>query len=200
MLAQSALARPHSCEPNRDMKLFCIVTILVLTSGVAFPQTPRVELGVQVGGIRENALGEYPVSSGGRFTVHLFQYIDGEAEVNRFPIGGGIALFPATEATFGARIGRRFGLIGFYGKVRSGFIRFDSNSFAPTLRTRPALDFGGVLEFYSRRHIAGRFDFGDTAVWYGRDVLIPQLSKPGSNIAPGTRHQLQFSFGVSAWF
>jgi hypothetical protein len=43
-------------------------------------------------------------------------------------------------------------------------MRFDANQYAPALRTRPALDIGGVVEFYSSRHLAVRFDFGDTVV------------------------------------
>ena len=183
------------------MNYLLIRSVLVLTSGcVAFCQTPRAEIGFQLSGIRENVLGEYPVGGGGRVTVHVVHFVDAEAEVNRFPIGGGTALFPATQAIFGARVGQRFGPIGIYGKLRPGFMRFDANGRVQNLGVRPALDFGGVLEFYSRRHIAGRFDLGDTAVWYGSDTVIPPISSPGPNVIPGTRHQFQWSFGFSIWF
>ena len=183
------------------MNYLLIPSILVLSLGdVAFSQTPRAEIGVQLGGIRENVLGEYPVGGGGRVTVHVVHVFDAEAEINRFPIGGGTALFPATQALFGARVGYRFGPIGFYGKLRPGFMRFDSNPRVPSLGIRPALDFGGVLEFYSRRHIAGRLDLGDTVVWYGSDTVIPPISRPGPNVNTGTRHQPQWSFGFSIWF
>lgn len=180
------------CLPIRSI-------LVLIVGGIAFSQTPRAEVGLQLSGIRENVLGEYPVGGGARVTVHMFQYIDAEAEINRFPIGGGAALFPATQGLFGARIGRRFWPIGIYGKLRPGFMRFDANSRVQNLGIRPALDFGGVIEFYSRRHIAGRLDFGDTVVWYG-DTIIPPISKPGPNVIPGTRHQLQWSLGASIWF
>ena len=79
-------------------------------------------------------------------------------------------------------------------------MRYDANAYVPNLGTRPALDLGGVLEFYSSRHFAGRMDFGDTTVWYGSDIVIPPISGPGPNVVPGTRHQLQWSLGVSVWF
>ncbi len=165
-----------------------------------FSQTPRAEIGVELGGIRETVLGEYPVSGGGRVTVHLWRLIDAEAEVNRIPIGGGVALFPATQLLAGARVGRRFGRFGIYGKARPGVMRFDANLYTPNLNARPALDVGGVLEAYSSRHLAFRMDFGDTAVWYGRDISIPLISEPGPDVVPGTRHQLQWSMGLSVWF
>ena len=65
-------------------------------------------------------------------------------------------------SAFGARVGRRLGPFGIYGKLRPGFIRFDRNLYDPKLGTQPALDAGGILELYSSRHVAGRFDLGDT--------------------------------------
>jgi hypothetical protein len=184
-----------------SMIYLLIRPVLVLIVGrIAFSQTPRAEIGVQLSGIRENALGEYPVGAGGRVTVHVIHFVDAEAEINRFPIGGGTALFPATQAIFGARVGQRFGPIGIYGKLRPGFMRFDANVRVQNLGVRPVLDFGGVLELYSRRRIAVRFDLGDTAVWYGRDTVIPPISSPGPSIILGTRHQLKWSFGFSFWF
>lgn len=168
-------------------------------AAVAFSQTPHAEIGVEFGGIRETVLGEYPVAGGGRFTIHAFRFIDAEAEVNRIPIGGAVALFPATQFLAGARVGRRFGRLGIYGKVRPGVMRFDANLYAPNLHSRPALDAGGVLEFYSSRHLAFRMDFGNTVVWYGRDVSIPAISAPGPGVVPGIRHQLQWSMGLSVW-
>jgi hypothetical protein len=173
---------------------------MLIVGGAAFSQTPRAEIGLQLSGIRETVLGEYPLSGGGRVTVHVFRFVDAEAEINRFPVGGGVALFPATQAIFGARAGRRFGPIGVYGKLRPGLMRFDANDRVQNLAVRPAFDFGGVLAFYSRRHIAGRLDLGDTVVWYGSDTIVPPISKPGPSVILGTRHQLQWSLGVSIWF
>lgn len=168
-------------------------------AGLCSAQAPRLEIGVQLSTIRENVLGEYPLGGGGRVTVHAFRFIDAEAEVNRYPIGGGGAIFPATQVLLGARAGRRFGPLELYGKLRPGFMRLDANPYVPNLGTRAALDIGGVIEFYSSRHIAGRIDFGDTAVWYGHDIVIPAISGVGGSVVPGTRHQLQWSLGISFW-
>ena len=72
-------------------------------------EQPRVEAGVLVGGLREGIFREYPVLAGGRVSVHTFWLLDAEAEVNRFPIGGAASSYPATQALFGARVGRRLG-------------------------------------------------------------------------------------------
>jgi len=174
--------------------------LLLLFSLALSAQSPRAEIGLEFGGLRQNVFGEYPVTAGGRLTVHAWSLFDGEAQVDRFPVGGGVALFPGTEVTIGTRVGRRFGPIGVYGKVAPGFIRFDSNLYTPTLGTRPTLAVGGVLEFYSRRHIAARFDIGDTVVWYGTDLTVPAIAAPGPATVAGTRHQAQWSLGLSVWF
>ncbi len=162
-----------------------VVCAFALSLSAADFEQPRVEAGVLVGGLREGIFREYPVLAGGRVSVHTFWLLDAEAEVNRFPIGGAASSYPATQALFGARVGRRLGPFGVYGKLRPGFIRFDRNLYDPKLGTQPALDAGGILELYSSRHVAGRFDFGDTMVWYA---------------GAGARHQLQWSVGLSLWF
>lgn len=179
-------------------RLIFLLVFLALPLAADDFEQPKVEVGVLLGGIKEPVLGEYPVVAGGRVSVHVFRFMDAEAEVSRHPIGGAVSLYPATQVMMGARAGRRFGMIGLYGKVRPGFMQFDTNAYVPRLGTQAALDAGGILEFYSRRHVAMRVDFGDTVVWYGRDITIPQSS--GTGMIPGVRHQFQWSIGVSAWF
>jgi hypothetical protein len=161
---------------------------------------PRVEGGVVLGGLREGVFREYPVLAGGRVSVHTFRFLDAEFEVNRYPIGGAASSYPATQALFGVRAGRRLGGLGIYGKLRPGFISFDANSYVPTLGRRATLDAGGVLELYSKHHVAGRLDLGDTVVWYGKNLVIPSISGVGGSVIAGTRHQLQWSLGLSLWF
>lgn len=174
--------------------------LLLLAATVVYAQTPRTEIGVQLSGIRETVFGEYSVGGGGRVTVHAFAFVDAEAEINRYPIGAAVALFPATEATFGVPVRRRWGSFGIYGNLRPGFMRFDANARIPDLGTRAALYWGGVLELYSRHHFAARFDLGDAVVWYGADTVVPPISAPGTGTIAGTRHQLQWSLGASLWF
>ena len=188
--------------------ILLLLILLLLSTNVVSAQTPRAEIGVQpraeigvqLSGIRETVFGEYPVGGGGRVTVHAFHFVDAEAEINRYPIGGAAALFPATQATFGVRVGQRWGPFGLYGNVRPGFMRFDANTRIPDLGTRAVLYWGGVLELYSRRHFAARFDLGDAVVWYGKDTVVPPILAPGTGTIAGTRHQLKWSLGVSLWF
>jgi hypothetical protein len=150
-----------------------------------------VEAGLQFTIIdARDALGEKPAAAGGRVTIGLLPFLDAEVEINRFPIGGAVSNFPGTQFLFGARAGKRIGSLGLFAKVRPGFTRFDATVNSPTLGTRPVLDFGGIVEYYSRHHIAARFDFGDAIVFYGA----------GQPAASGTRHQFQGGFGVSVWF
>ena len=172
----------------------------LLGGSPAYAQMPRVEAGVEFGGLRETALGEYPVIAGGRVSARLFRLVGFEVEANRFPVGGAFDVFPATQALFGARIGERIGPLGLYGKIRPGLIRFDRTLYVPNLDTRAALDIGAILELYSRRHVAGRFDLGDTVVWYGSGTVIPPIAGIGGPVVAGTRHQLQWSLGISVWF
>lgn len=161
-----------------------------LTLFAAESQNARFEAGFQVGALDErDALSEKPAIAGGRVSVRALRFLDAEAEVNRFPVGGSSALFPGTQFLFGAKAGYRTGAFGIFGKVRPGFIRFDSDNLnAPALGTRPAVDVGIVLEFYSRRHLFARVDFGDTVVSYG------------SYSGFGTKNQFQGTFGAGVWF
>jgi hypothetical protein len=182
------------------MSRLLMVGVFALSLSAGELDQPRVEAGVVLGGLREGVFREYPVVGGGRVSVHTFRFVDAEVEVNRFPIGGAASSYPATQALFGLRAGRRIGNLGVYGKLRPGFISFDSNPYVPALGRRAALDAGGILELYSRRHIAGRMDFGDTVVWYGTDLVITSISGVGGSVTAGTRHQLQWSVGLSVWF
>jgi hypothetical protein len=182
---------------NRTHLVLPILFAIFSCTGSA--QDPRFEIGVQLSGLRENVLGEYPLGGGGKVTVRALRFVAAEAEVDRYPIGGGTALYPATQVSLGARVGRRIGPLGIYGIARPGWMSFDTNAYVPKLGIRPALDFGAALEFYSRRHMAARMDVGDSVVWYGLDA-IPAIYRPGPSIVPGARHQLHWTLGFSFWF
>jgi len=157
---------------------------------------PRIEVGVHLTAINEEGLGEKPLGGGGGITYRLSHYLAIDTEANRYPIGGGAANFPVTQALFGARAGIRFGKVGFFGKIRPGFGVYDSSVYQPGIGTKANLDMGGVLEFYSERHFGARLDFGDTIIFFGNNPI-------GSPIGPrnlGTRNQFQGSFGVFLHF
>ena len=91
----------------------------------------------------------------------------------------------AMTGLFGVKAGTRFQHFGLFAKVRPGFLTFDNAlreetilvtpgplfpiGFYPSLRfgrlTQPALDLGGVAEYYPARHWAFRWDMGDTLVF-----------------------------------
>lgn len=96
------------------------------------------------------------------------------------------------QGQFGVKAGKRGEKVGFFAKLRPGFVTFTKSSrftgfkgvFAfhpsrglslvfdePQFRTGAATyfstDVGAVIEFYPRRRIVTRFDIGDTIIRYG---------------------------------
>jgi hypothetical protein len=159
--------------------------LILAAGGVACAQMPRVEAGVQVGVLdRRDGFGEKPAIAGARLSARVWRFLDAEAEVDRFPVGGAQAQFPGTELLFGARAGFRSGPLGIFAKVRPGFVRFDSQPNGPSLGTRPAVDLGAAVAVYSQRHVFVRFDAGDLVVSY----------------ANGARSHFEATAGVGVWF
>lgn len=118
---------------------------------------------------------------------------------------------------FGLKAGKRFNHFGLFGKVRPGFITIDNQlrgvvidvsnpaSFSDRFGrlTQPALDLGGVAEYYPAKHWAFRWDVGDTLLFEERGPVINVIAPPGfppfvvSPPSPGhTINQFQFSTGV----
>lgn len=69
--------------------------------------------------------------------------------------------------------------------------------------TQPALDLGGVVEYYPAKHWAFRWDLGDTLLFEEKGPTFTVISPPGlppflqSPPAPArTTNQFQFSMGV----
>ena len=90
---------------------------------------------------------------------------------------------------FGVKAGTRTEHFGLFAKVRPGFLTFDNALRAETILvtpgplgfpigtisslrfgrlTQPALDLGGVVEYYPARHWAFRWDMGDTLIFRRR--------------------------------
>jgi hypothetical protein len=159
---------------------------------------PRFEAGVQLSTIDQAALHEKPLGAGGRFTFRLTRFVSLDSEVNRYPVGGTVAIFPLTQVLAGARVGVVLGSVGIFGKIRPGFSSYDVTAYQPGIGTKPNLDIGGVIEFYSRRHVGARFDVGSTVIFYGNGPVRTAMGP--EPIALGTRGLLQGSAGVFAWF
>ena len=121
------------------------------------------------------------------------------------------------QGLIGAKVGTRFQHFGVFAKVRPGFIttgsalRSTTFNFAPTppfttipdtfaRLTEPALDLGGVFEYYPARHWALRYDLGDTLLFEDKvRVNVIGSIPPGFNLGPinsGTTNHFQFSTSV----
>jgi hypothetical protein len=168
---------------------------------------------------------------GGRFTFNFNDHIALEAELNYFPNDNGRITSDrnngrATQGLFGVKAGRRFKNFGIFGKARPGFVSFTrgfgdvvitgpppagsvfpESDFRPRRLTHPALDVGGVLEFYPSRRIVTRFDAGVTIIRVGQTTFQGFAAGPGNTLVvlpltiPGdTTGNFQFSAGIGYRF
>ena len=110
------------------------------------------------------------------------------------------------EGLFGLKAGIRRERFGFFGKARPGFISqgnqlrqviVGSSTVVRSGRlTEPALDLGGVFEYYPAQHWVLRSDFGDTLI-FGQGTQFNVLAPtPVSFTTGATTHNFQFSTGV----
>lgn len=158
-------------------------------------------------------------SGGIRLTYNFSPIVAAEVQADYYPGDLGSFAFEAAGGKMfqfqaGAKLGKRFGPFGVFGKGRPGAITFSrttffegfdrSNIFNPILlshvgrSTYFSMDVGGVLEFYPSPRIIARFDCGDTMIRYSKRP-IPGF--PGTIEAPSALvHQLQFSAGVGFRF
>lgn len=166
-----------------------VLMLCAAASLYAQANAARFEAGVQVGALdMRDSLGEKPAIAGGRAGVRAWRFVSADAEINRFPIGGAAANYPATEFLFGATLSYRTGPLGLFAIIRPGFLRFDDNSLKnPGIGTVPEFNLGVGLAGYSRHHVFVRADFGDAIVDYG-------------NSGYGVRHHFRGTFGLGVWF
>jgi hypothetical protein len=155
--------------------------------------------------------------------------VEGDINFGRhFALDGSFSWFPkntigrnAMTGLFGVKGGIRTQRFGLFAKVRPGFLTFENALreetilFTPgpifpigsisSLRfgrlTQPALDLGGVAEYYPARHWAFRWDLGDTLVFQEKGPTFNSIGV-GVPVGPpftqrnfGSNH-FQFSSGV----
>jgi len=157
---------------------------------------------------------------GGRLTLNFTNSIGVEAETNFFPvnkranpnIGVPLSVVEPGGRKFqfvaGPKIGVRRSRVGFFAKVRPGFLRIDrydviqaigspNNFFVLTSVKQGAwffnLDVGGVFEYYPTRKTILRVDVGDTIIHYSAQE--PKAINPTI-----TRNNLQTSVGFGFRF
>jgi hypothetical protein len=103
-----------------------------------------------------------PIGFGGRFSYNLTNYLALDSEGAYFPYY--FEDFGQAQAFFGVKVGKRFGPVGLFAKVRPGLFRdFVAR---PDRRHQNffALDAGGVLEVYPSERFLLRLDIGNTTV------------------------------------
>jgi hypothetical protein len=132
---------------------------------------------------------------GARFTYNKTPSVAFEAEGNFLPerrVVFGVPDGHIFQGQFGVKVGKRCEKVGFFAKLRPGFVTFTKSSQftgfkgvfvfhpsrgtdvlldVPQFRTGKAThfstDIGGVVEFYPSGRIVTRFDIGDTIIRYG---------------------------------
>jgi hypothetical protein len=152
---------------------------------------------------------------GGRFTVNLTRYLAIETEWNALPQ---INEYTGRKSQwfYGPKLGIRKNSFGIFAKARPGYMymgRDFCQSYPPfeenyrclgTYKKNPAIDVGGVLEFYPKSQAIVRMDIGDTIVHFNHiNRYRPELG-PDFNVATqvfgGTTHSLQVTIGVGYRF
>ena len=204
-----------------------LISCFLPTGEVAIAQstTPKLELGGSVSLMRQadiGRFGDFPgVPSkwdpgfGGRLSFNVKSWAAVEAEVNFFPRERDFFdQGRKTQGLFGVKAGLRKDKFGVFGKLRPGFMRFNSifscsdddiNTCGRFGRTEFALDLGGVVEVYPSHRAVVRFDVGDTVIKFSdTNVIIPFPELPGGIFRftkmGRTTHNLQVIVGVGIRF
>lgn len=202
-----------------------IVTLaLLLQDATARAQsnTPKLELGAHFSALRLSEHEGADVGVGGRATYNFNDYLALEGEFNFFPrelrrvlrdcnIEQTTCLKAPTipvftdrriQGLFGVKAGVRYERVGFFGKLRPGFMSFH-NQVEVVCITQPCpplssaqtefvLDAGGVIEFYPARRWMVRFDLGDT--W------VRGTGNDGVRFARELGHNFQVNAGIGMRF
>lgn len=160
------------------------------------PPLDRWEIGVQYSNLSlpvlssqctENKACRQSFSGTGfNFDYNLTRGIAFDSTMNFIPVQQGSK--PMIEGLFGVRMGMHFDKFGVFGKVRPGFIYYESampggGNMTPNSLTRFATDLGGVFEYYPQRNSILRVDVGTTVVRYLSDHPDPTPYPLGSYLS-----------------
>jgi len=197
------------------------MTALLVGLSVAVPSTAqaqRLEAGgfityafLEQIGSTDHGIGTSTLGLGGRAVWHVVRFVDLDGELAIHP-NVGVSGYKV-EGFLGSKAGIRFRRFGAFVKVRPGVLFFSKDPFgvdrpgAPFAAAEwahsldPALDVGGVIEYYSPRGLIFRFDLGDTLVRYhARSVVALPQFQPPREVAGFTTRNRQWSFGIGRRF
>lgn len=188
-----------------------VLGLLTVPASMGQEKPPRFEAGPVFSFLHQpNMQTTNQFEVGGRFSYNLFSHLGIDAEYVISPFRPVQASFfeggRINQGFLGLKAGRRWEKWGISGKLRPGFVAysntvrslsFNASSFA--LRTdwlmEPALDAGGIVEFYLSRRFLLRYDAGDTIILYGGQVLTNSTSSK-TTLQGFTRNAFQFSTGL----
>lgn len=178
---------------------------------------PRLEAGaflthawLEEIGSTDHGTGTSTAGLGGRIGWRLLPHLDIDGEVAVHPKAGVSGY--RVQGFLGARAGVRLGRFGLFAKVRPGFLYFSQDPFGVARAgstvfdvrwadsLEPALDVGGVIEYYTPTGTIIRFDLGDTIVDYDARVVSSSLLEPPRSVAGFTTRNRQWSLGVARRF
>jgi len=159
------------------------------------PPVPHWEVGTQYTNLSLPVLSESCATKacranlsgvGFNFGYNFTRGIAFDSSVNLMPGQQGSKAI--AQGLFGLRMGEHFRHFGLFGKVRPGFIYYQSampggGDFTPTSLTRFATDFGGVFEYYPAHNSVLRFDAGTTVVRYLANHPDPTPYPLGSRLS-----------------
>jgi hypothetical protein len=204
--------------PGRAIHLTCLFFLLLSLAALGRAQDSpgRFEAGGSFTIINSFGAGSGPFGPGMEGDVNFGRHIAFDATLNWLPRRFGLLTGGrVVQGLMGAKVGTRFQHFGLFAKVRPGFITTGSGlrstvfDFAPppfinnpnTFRrlTEPALDLGGVVEYYPAKHWALRYDLGNTILFEEAvKVNVIGTIPPGFVLGPlGGKTTDHFQFSTS---
>ena len=147
---------------------------------------------------------------GGRIGWRVLPHLDIDGEVAVHPEAGVSGY--RVQGFLGARTGVRFDRVGIFAKIRPGFLYFSKDPFGVAKpestvfdvrwaqSLEPALDVGGVVEYYTTAGVIVRFDLGDTIVDYDARAASSSRLEPPRPVGGFTTRNRQWSLGVARRF
>ncbi|RPI21109.1 MAG: hypothetical protein EHM61_25555 [Acidobacteria bacterium] len=173
----------------------------------------RWEVGAQYVLADFEGIGEAPGGFGGRCVYNLTEHLAVDGEVDYFPnqTTRGRSPLPGiraevrwphgeTELFAGLRAGFRFNGVGFFAKARPGLMLITDHQarrFVEASKIRPALDLGGILEFYPSSRLIIRVELGRVFIPLGDHFVSAVAPSP---VAPTASWNLQGGIGFAVRF
>jgi hypothetical protein len=161
-------------------------------------------------GSSDHRAGTSTLGLGGRMVWHIRSFVAIEGELAVHPSAGVQGY--RVQGFAGAKAGFRYRQLGVFGKARPGFIYFSRDPFGVERQggsifepawadsLEPAIDVGGVLEYYAPNGVIIRFDLADTIVHYEPRSVFQSQHLPRREVGGFTTRNRQWSVGVSKRF